>query len=142
MKRTKGNKKTQSKRRTGNEAMLIRKLIGPFDEKKSPACQALQSRFGRALRRPVLVSIGEIICDRTKLRLNRNEKRSGLVLLKWFHENWGIAREYIERIQLLDENGNVLTAEGVNDKTDIPVDCGSRDFSEPEFDGPIENTAL
>lgn len=82
------------------EKIRIQKRIQGFKWRDSRVWEFLTARFGHKLTQDELVSIADLICRQTQLRLDRDARRRKVVLLKWFEENWTIVQPLLHIIVL------------------------------------------
>jgi hypothetical protein len=92
----------------GLEAIRVRNRLAGFKEELSVPAQTLFARFPH-IRRPQLLTMAELICDLTSLKLGREEKRSSRILVKWFHDNWSDAEPLIRNMELFDSEKRKLS---------------------------------
>lgn len=101
-------KKPKKLRGEGSDAQKVIKRIKDFDPENSPACIKLNAKFGRGIVHSELKSLAEFICEKLHIELDRDAKRDNRVLYKWFHENWAMIDQIIDRIELFDKDHNVI----------------------------------
>lgn len=96
----------------------------------------LKIRFNKKkFKMKELREIAEEICQRTNLKLNRNEKRDKTANLTWFTINWEIIRPIVDNIskssEKKEEGNEELTKEFFDEKDSLFVQAD--DFSESEI---------
>ena len=92
----------QKKKREG---LKIENEIGDFDYKECFAWKMLQHYYSTGVRHNELLGIAQILQEIVELPpINRACKRSFVVLLKWYENNWKIIEHYLPYITLCDDN--------------------------------------
>lgn len=95
-------------RTTITEKVRVERRLNGFNYKQSEAWKLICAYISPNLGQKELLGIAQVISRHTKLKLDRQAKRSKEVLIKWFQENLEIIRPYLIRITLEDEHGNVF----------------------------------
>jgi len=67
---------------------------------RNPVIMELERVFGRKLKQTDLQHIGTAISNKTGLKLDRETKRSKVLLVKWFTINWRIVQDNLTAINL------------------------------------------
>jgi hypothetical protein len=73
---------------SGTEAEKVHRRLEGFNYRESRACQEMVKRFGFLPQRKELLGMAHAVCWHTGLKLDRLEKRSAQLLVKWFEDNW------------------------------------------------------
>lgn len=95
----------------GTEAKRISKKLAGFNAENSKAAQAIQLYYSTGIRQNELRSIAIIICQITKLQLDRDIDRNAQLLLKWFEDHWDVCAPLLPQIKLLDANFQPINLE-------------------------------
>ena len=89
----------------GKEGRHIERVIAGFDYKNSRAWKCLREQFSTGIRHRELVSIASVLTQMYGLpEINRDARRSFVVLIKWFDDRWSEIDTYVKHMCLLDEN--------------------------------------
>lgn len=94
----------------GKERLIVERQVDGFDPENTIAWKTIQLKFSTGIRHPELLSIAYILEKIGHLpKITRTCRRSYVVLIKWFNENWTEIEPLLNRIQLLDENEMVIS---------------------------------
>ena len=89
----------------GKEGRHIERVLSGFDYKNCKAWKCLREQFSTGIRHRELLSIASILTQLYGLpELNRDARRSFVVLIKWFDDRWPQIDTYLKHMCLLDEN--------------------------------------
>jgi hypothetical protein len=75
----------------------------------SRAWLAIERRFGQMFNRVELLSLALVLADRLHLRIARDLQRSHRGLIQWYDENLELITPYLDFVDLLDEDGNIIS---------------------------------
>jgi hypothetical protein len=64
--------------------------VSGFDWQASFTWNYLVRLFGPKLRHEELVSIGELVGRRLRIKVDRDARRRKIVMIKWFEDNWSV----------------------------------------------------
>ena len=87
----------------GTEASRVKKRLLGFSPEDSPACQWIHRWWPGLVRRELTAIALVLSWNLSTCPVDRDAKRDGRVLQKWFDENWAIIQPYLEEVHLLDE---------------------------------------
>jgi hypothetical protein len=101
-----------TQRGTGPEAAEVRRRLAAFDPSQSPISQLLRARFPGATKNE-LISVAQMTMVVANQRFpaehvligefDRITRRSTDLIVKWYHDNWGILQTLFPDIGLADE---------------------------------------
>jgi hypothetical protein len=107
----KQGKAVKVERGTGDQAKKVLARLDGFDAESCPVMQQLRAIFSAGVTNEELRSIARLLCEKSpsKLKLDRDARRDGRVLIKWYQENWPVISPLLKNIELRDEDGRVIT---------------------------------
>lgn len=92
-------RKRQAKKVMREKSRLSNRMMG-FNVLESEAWMGLCRRYGPEVTHEELISVAELVAQRTGVPLDRDAKRRKSVLIKWFAENWSMAKGLLDLIVL------------------------------------------
>ena len=95
----------------GAEAKRVAERLNGFQYETSETYQILKHKFSSGVTHNELKSVALVLCQHAGLTLDRDATRDNRVLIKWFDENWDKLKDYIDKIQLKDQNDQVINYE-------------------------------
>ena len=98
-------------RGTGKEAEKVIKRLNGFNSEGCNAKSQLDLLFSSSTTHQELLSIAEVLCLHTGLKLTRLDKRNKSVLIKWYQDNWNTVAPFLCKIQLLDDKFRPINLE-------------------------------
>jgi hypothetical protein len=104
-------KRPKVERGTGDQAKKVLARLGGFDAESCAVIRELRAIFSAGVTNEELRSIARLLCEKcpNKLRLDRDARRDGRVLIKWYQENWAVLSPLLKNVELRDEDGRVIT---------------------------------
>jgi hypothetical protein len=107
----KQGKPLKVERGTGDQAKKVLARLDGFDAENCAVVQELRATFSAGVTNEELRSIARLLCEKcpSKLKLDRDARRDGRVLIKWYQENWAFISPLLQNIELRDEDGHVIT---------------------------------
>lgn len=106
------NQQARTPKKTGAqndiEKMRVKERLESFDMKNCRAWKEITNRFGPSLNQSELLGIAEIIAEAANIKVDREAKRRKEVIVKWFEENIETVLPILERIELVDEYGQLM----------------------------------
>jgi hypothetical protein len=107
-----------TQRGTGAEALEVRRRLGTFDALHSPIGQLIRDTFP-GVTRTELISVAQMTVVVVNQRypnsrvflgdLDRVTRRSMDLIIKWYHDNWGILQHILCDIGLADDRFRPIT---------------------------------
>jgi hypothetical protein len=93
------------------ERRRVEARLTGFDPTRSRAWADIRSRFGDSLNQMELRSLAEVVGAEIGVKVDREAKRRKEVLIKWFDENYALMEPVLEKIQMEDSNGRLMTGD-------------------------------
>jgi len=82
----------------GGDKKRIMERLGTFKWKESEEWGLICKHFGCEPSKTQLLEIAKLVAERNSITLDRDSKRRKSVLVKWFHENWSLARADFQNV--------------------------------------------
>lgn len=88
---------------TSDDKEKVKKLLEGFEQENSEAWRTICNRFGSQVKQPPLLEIATMISNHFGITLGRQARRRKSVLIKWFHDNWGIISPEIDKFRVEED---------------------------------------
>lgn len=97
----------EPKTKNHREKERIDKVLNGKDYEQSLAGRELLRLYGKFSAKELL-SVATLVSEATRITINRNEKRSRSVLIKWFNDHWDVIQPHVEKLRFLDSDKKVI----------------------------------